>query len=133
MRRREKCFTTLQSGHLLYHAKANNGQAGVGFLLVEPRVAELVLCITKRYKLYIVQVYAPTTSYSEEDINIFYNDVDETLREPNHYTIVIGDFNAQIGKRIILWKRQRANLDSNLKMKETTCWYNGQHEESTKS
>ena len=26
------------------------------------RVAELVLCITKRYKLKIVQVYAPTTS-----------------------------------------------------------------------
>ena len=50
------------------------------------RVAELVLCITKRYKLNIVQVYAPTTSYSEEDMNSFYNDVDEILGKPNHTT-----------------------------------------------
>ena len=33
VRRPEECFTTLQSGHLLYHSKANNGQAGVGFLI----------------------------------------------------------------------------------------------------
>ena len=94
--------------------KANNGQAEVGFLInrkwkdhniivkvnnISPRVAELVLCITKRYKLKIVQVYAPTTSYSQEDINSFYSDVDETIGKPKHYTIVKGDFNAQIGKR----------------------------------
>ena len=39
-----------------------------------------------------------TTSYSEEDMNSFYNDVD-TLGKPNHYTMVIGDFNAQIWNR----------------------------------
>ena len=33
VRRKEKNFTTLQSGHLLYHYDANNGQAGVGFLV----------------------------------------------------------------------------------------------------
>ena len=73
VRKPEECFTTLQSGHLLYHSKANNGQAGVGFLInrkwndhivrvnsISPRVAELVLCITKHYKLKIVQIYAPT-------------------------------------------------------------------------
>ena len=27
------------------------------------------------------------------------NDVDENLGKPNHYTIVMGDFNAQKGKR----------------------------------
>ena len=55
VRRREECFTTLQSGHLLYHYKGNNGQ--VGFLTnrkwkdimrvnsINPRAAELVLCI----------------------------------------------------------------------------------------
>ena len=66
---------------------------------ISPRVAELVLCITKCCKLKIVQVFAPTTSYSEEDINSFYNDVDEILGKPNHFTIVTGDFNAQIGER----------------------------------
>ena len=82
------------------HSLANNGQAGVGFFInkkwkdhivransISPRLAELVLCITKRYKIKIVQVYAPTTSYSDEDINNFFNDVDETLAKPNHYTI----------------------------------------------
>ena len=33
--------------------------------------------------LKIFQVYAPTTSYSEEDIINFYNDVGETLGKPN--------------------------------------------------
>ena len=66
-----------------------------------PTVAELVLCITKRYKLNIVQVYAPTTSDSEEDINSFYNNVDETKGKPNHYTSMMGDFNSQIDKRVL--------------------------------
>ena len=54
--RREECFTTLHSGHLLHHSRENNGQTGVGFLVnrkwkfhilkvnnISPRVAELVL------------------------------------------------------------------------------------------
>ena len=112
VRKREKKFTTLQSGHLLYHYQANNGQASVGFFInkkwkdhimrvisISPRVAEFLLCITNRYKLKLLQVYAPTTSYSEEDIHSFYNDVDGTLGKPNHYTIVVGDFNVQIETR----------------------------------
>ena len=70
VRRKEESFTTLQSGHLLYHSEANNGQAGVGFLINKKwkdnitrvssgssRVAELILRITDRYQLKIVQVY----------------------------------------------------------------------------
>ena len=53
----------------------------------------------------IVQVYAPTTSHTEEDINSIYNNVDETSGKPNHYTIVMGNFNAQIGKEQMLPKR----------------------------
>ena len=33
VRRKEEIFTTLQSGHLLYHSQANNRQAGVSFLV----------------------------------------------------------------------------------------------------
>ena len=67
VRRPEECFTTLQSGHLLYHSKGKNSQAGAGFLIsrkwkdhivrvnsIRPRVAELVLCITTCYKLTIM-------------------------------------------------------------------------------
>ena len=92
MRRREECFTTLQRGHIRYYFRINNDQAGIGILInrkwkdhnivrvnsISLRVAELVMFITKRYKLNIMQVYAQTTSYSEEDVNSFYNDADET-------------------------------------------------------
>ena len=33
VRRREECFTTIQSGHLLCHSKENNGQAGEDLLI----------------------------------------------------------------------------------------------------
>ena len=46
---------------------------------ISPRVAEVVLCITKRYKLKIVQVYICTNNIIQKDINNFYNHVDETL------------------------------------------------------
>ena len=59
---------------------------------MSPREAELVVCIAKRSKIKIVQVFAPTTSYSEEDIN--------ALGKPNHYKVVLGDFNAPTGKII---------------------------------
>ena len=66
---------------------------------ISPRVEELVLRITTRYQLKIVQVYAPTTSHSEDEINIFYNAIDQILENPSHYTIVMGDFNAKVGVR----------------------------------
>ena len=103
VRRKEDSFTTLQSGHLLYHSEANNGQAGVGFLLNKKwkdnitrvshgssRVAELVLSITYRYQLEIVQVYAPTTSHSDEEIDDIDIIIVKILEKQTHYTIVIG-------------------------------------------
>ena len=110
VRRKEETFTTLQSGHLLNHSEANNGQAGVGFLVNKKwkenitrvssgnsRVAGLVLRITDRYQLKIVQVYAPTTSHSYEETDNFYNTIDKILEKQTHYTIVMGDFNAKVG------------------------------------
>ena len=87
VRRPEQCFNTLHSGHRIYHSKANNGESG--FLIkrtlkdhivrlsnIIPRMVEHVLCIVKRHKLKIVLVHTPTTSYSEDDINSSYKDVD---------------------------------------------------------
>ena len=111
VRRKGESFTTLHSGHLLYHSEANNRQAGVGFLINKKwngnitsvssgnsRVAELVQRITARYQLKIVQVYAPTTSHSDEDTENFYNTIDKILEKQTHYTIIVmGDFNAKVG------------------------------------
>ena len=112
VRRKEESFTTLQSGHLLYHSEANNGQAGVGFLINKKwkdnitrvssgssRVAVLVPRITDKYQLKIVQVYAPTTSHSDDETDNFYNTIDKILEKQTHYTIVMGDFNAKVGEQ----------------------------------
>ena len=101
VRRKEESFTTLQSGHLLCHSEANNGQAGVGFLInkkrkdnitrVSPgssRLAELILRITDIYQLKIVQVYAPTTSHSDDETDNVYNTIDKILEKQTHYTIL---------------------------------------------
>ena len=65
----------------------------------QTQLAELDMCIRKLNKLNIVQLYTPKTSHPEEDINRFCNDVYEILQKPNHYNMVMGDFNAEIAKR----------------------------------
>ena len=123
VRRKEERFTTLQSGHLLYHSEANNGKAGVGFLINKKckdnitrvssgssRVAELVLRITGRYQLKIVQLYAPTTSHSDEETDNFYNTIDKILEKQTHYIIVMGDFNTKVGGQIHQKGRQDASV-----------------------
>ena len=85
---------------------------------INPRIAELVLCITKRYKLKIVQVYAPTISCPEEDINSFYNDVDDdgrlqcSNREKNK---PYGNGNGNIWARIEKRKRRHLARIGNIK------------------
>ena len=111
VRRKEESFTTLQSGHLLYHSEANNGQSGVGFLINKKwkdnitrvssgssRVAELIIRITDRYQLKIVQVYMRQRHLTQTKItHKFYNTIDKILEKQTHYTIVMGDLNAKVG------------------------------------
>ena len=133
VRRKEESFTTLQSGRLLYHSEANNGQAGIGFPVNKKwkdnitrvssgssRVAELILRITDRYQLKIVQVYAPTTSHSDEETDNFYNTIDKILEKETHYTIVMGDLMRKLEDKQIHQKgRQNASAWSS-EMKEET-------------
>ena len=144
VRRKEESFTTLQSGHLLYHSEANNGQAGVGFLINKKwkdnitrvssgssRVAALILRITDRYQLKIVQVYAPTTSHSDEETDNFYNTIDKILEKQTHYTIVMGDLMRKLEDKQI---HQKGRQDASAwvsEMKEETL--NGQHQRISRS
>ena len=84
------------------------------------RVAELVLRITDRYQLKIVQVYASTTSHSDEETDNFYNTIDKILEKQTHYTIVMGDFNAKVGGKQIHQKRRQDASASVSEMKEVT-------------
>ena len=83
------------------------------------RVAELVIRITDRYQLKIVQVYAPTTSHSDEETGNLYNTIDKILEKQTHYTIVMGDFNAKVGGQ------------TNTSERATGCFGLGQRNEIT--
>ena len=62
---------------------------------INHREAERV-CV---YNKILQTTSAQTISPSEEDINSFYNDMDAILGKPSHYTIMMGDINAQTGIR----------------------------------
>jgi len=50
----------------------------------------------------IIQIYAPTADKKEEEIEIFYKNIQDVFcRLPkNNLNIIMGDFNAKLGKRI---------------------------------
>ena len=114
VRRKGEERIELKSGHTLYYRGTKDGRtSGVGFLIhnrwknhvVEldsssDRVARIVIQLSKRYKIQIIQVYAPTTSHSDEEIEDFYEEVSKMNRNGNHYLkIIMGDLNARIGAR----------------------------------
>lgn len=113
-KRRGEEQLTLQTGHVFYHKGGQDiNEGGVGFLIhkrhvqniveiegISPRVLCLILRLNDRYNLKIIQVYAPTSTCSDEEIDAFYDDVDSALsRRSSHYTLLMGDFNAKLGLR----------------------------------
>ncbi len=104
----------LQGGIWLY----NNGRTdddkeakGIGFLIhsritdyvkeiksYSNRVVALNIQLSEKTKS-IIQVYAPTSDYEDDDVETFYEDVNKAVEEnKSKYTIVMGDFNAKVGE-----------------------------------
>ena len=66
------------------------------------------------------QVYAPTTSHSDEETDNFYNTIDKILEKQTHYTIAMGDLMRKLEDKQIHQKgRQNASAWSS-EMKEET-------------
>ena len=62
------------------------------------RVAELTIRINQWYQLKCIQVYMPTSSHPNEEVEQVYEDIDNSLSNSTaHYNIVMGDFNAKVG------------------------------------
>ena len=99
------------TGHTLYYTGSDEQRYGVDFMVnknishnvisfsgLSDRVAELTVRINKRYQLKCVQVYLPTTSYPDEEIEKVYEEIDNIIiNRKAHYNIVMGDFNAKVG------------------------------------
>jgi exonuclease III len=103
-----------KSGNLFFFRESEEqSQGGVGFIVhkslvdnvvqigsVSNRVAYLILRITKRYSLKAIQVYAPSSTHSDEEIEVMYEDISRAIHSSNtQNTVVMGDFNARLGKR----------------------------------
>ncbi|KAL1447418.1 hypothetical protein WDU94_003530 [Cyamophila willieti] len=112
VRRKGEERLELNSGHIFYYrGTEKGGHNGVGFIVnrkyknnilefdsSSDRVARVVIQISKRYTFQITQIYAPTTSYTDEEIEDFYEEVSEMHQKGNSYVkVIMGDFNAGIG------------------------------------
>jgi len=105
--------TTTKEGHKVYFSgKPNLHQHGVGFLVHKDIVNTVIGChpiserlITIRLKatpfnISIIQAYAPTTTHSDEEVEDFYEQLQETLDEipKKDIPMILGDWNAKVGK-----------------------------------
>ena len=70
----------------------------VGFHALSDRILILKIA-SKPFNHVIIQVYAPTSTSSDEDIEQFYNDLDSAHKQAGSQdmTIVMGDLNAKVG------------------------------------
>lgn len=98
---------------MLYAGKDNGPRrGGVGFILdketaksimgynpISPRVITIWLK-AHPINLTIIQVYAPTSDASDEDLEAFYNTVQEAMDKaaPRDMLMLMGDWNAKVGK-----------------------------------
>ena len=114
VRRQGEDTVILKSGNLFYHREGEHlSQGGIGFLVhrslvnnvtqvesVSARVAYLILRISERYSLKVIQVYAPTSTHPDDEVEAMYEDVSRAIHaSKTHFTVVMGDFNARLGKR----------------------------------
>ncbi len=114
VRREGEDTITLRSGNLFYYREGEQlSQGGVGFLVhrslvnniltiesVSSRVAYLILRVSNRYSLKVIQVYAPTSTHPDEEVEVMYEDISRAIHtNKTYFNVVMGDFNAKLGTR----------------------------------
>lgn len=127
VRRRGEGLVTLKSGHSFYYAgEEDKSEGGVGFIInkrlknqiltvkkISTRVVYLVLKLNEKYNIKVIQVYAPTSSHPDEEVDIFYEEITSALNETStHFTIICGDFNAKIGTKLDTSESSLGNFGS---------------------
>ena len=105
--------TSTEDGHRLYFSgREDTHEKGVGFLVHKSNINSIMSCrpvssrlITIRLKatpfnLTIIQAYAPTSDYDDEQIEEFYDQLQEILNQtPKKDVLVVqGDWNAKVGE-----------------------------------
>ena len=106
----------LQSGHQIYEVgktEENKTRKGIAILVNKrlkdyieefkthtDRIVSWKIKLKGKQTLQIIQVYAPTSSYEDEEVEMFYEEIEKaTYRKQCKHRIIMGDFNAKIGKK----------------------------------
>ena len=128
----------INEGHILHYISNENRHIDeVGFLInkenvkmimnfnqFNERVATMRLHATP-FNVTIIQVYAPTTDHSDEEIEHFYNKLQSTISEIDKSDIIViqGDWNATIGKDASLYEEKVSGKYCNINTNETDKVY----------
>ena len=68
--------------------------------MISEKVASLDINIEGQEKMTVVMVYAPTSSAEEDEVEAFYEQIHQTLKESKaKYRVIIGYFNAKVGRK----------------------------------
>ena len=101
-----------ENGHVLVYSGGERHEYGVGILMdkhtsaglkcyvpISDRVIMIKLA-GKPFDLNVIQVYMPTTSHEEEEIDVVYEDIENLLAQTktNEISIILGDMNAKVGR-----------------------------------
>ena len=72
----------------------------VGFCPVSDRIIMAKLK-GKPFNINIIQVYAPTTDHDDEEVEKFYDDIENVMKyaKSGEINIVMGDWNAKVGEQ----------------------------------
>ena len=75
------------------------GEAMMGFWPVSDRII-MVKIKAASFNINVIQVYAPTSSHSDEEVEEFYQCIEEVWRyvKNDEVNILMGDFNAKVGR-----------------------------------
>ena len=99
--------------YIFYFKNITPGLYGVGFIIkkhlkdyiqdiigISDRIAILNIKLSENEKpISIIQVYAPTEHADEEQKDLFYQELNQAMEQVSKTVIIMGDLNAQIGKR----------------------------------
>ena len=85
--------------------KKEAAKALIGYKTMGPRMIKARFH-TASGKTTIVQVYAPTSSATEQEMDEFYEALQQTVQEisSQDLTIIMGDMNAKVGKDWRTWR-----------------------------
>lgn len=112
-RRKGVQLKQLPSGHVLYtRGEEERSIRGVGFLVNKSikdqvvqyegessRVASLTLKVNSRYELQVLQVYAPMSSQSDEEVEELCEEIARSMeKKKSHFKFIMGNFNAKVGQ-----------------------------------